>query len=124
MANILHMETDSVRSSVHSLMSGVDQIREQLSHLDASIKGVNWQSTSREEFENSFQSLHTRFQILFDEFILLLQRLGREVDEWESVAANLANGTSISSSSLSAVIGSQKFTDFVKENSWQVTLNG
>lgn len=91
---ILKMETDRVQAAKallnHTAVS-LQTTSQTLTNAEYALADA-WQGYSRDLFLNELQPLIQRLAQLGDDGLLLSQRLQREVEEWEQVAAQLSAG--------------------------------
>lgn len=92
--SILHMETQSVRSTGQRLETLGGNMEAQTRQLSRSVLDMDWSGPSRIEFLEEFMRIALGLSLASRQIITLNQRLQREVDEWEQ--ADSSFGVSIS----------------------------
>jgi len=100
MTNILHMDTDLVRSVSQQLSQASEAARAQLQSLNGNVQSLNWQGPGRDMFVTDFERTNQALYAALENANALSQRLQREADEWETVAAD--SGASTGSGALFA----------------------
>ncbi len=106
MAIILHMDTDHVRSVSQQLSQASEAVRAQLQSLSGNVQGMNWQGPGRDTFVAEFEQTTQAVYTSLESANALSQRLQREADEWEQVAASYSLGDSLSPTWLIPIVAS------------------
>lgn len=120
MSNILHMQTDDVQSFAKTLLAFVDNLNQVLTRVNASITDMDWQSSSRRDFDTNFQDIKLRFDLLAQEGTSLSNRINREIDEWENTASLFSDSASQNGT---LTLGFQNgVINNLNKNSWHVVL--
>lgn len=90
---ILHMETTAVRGTGQQINQMSESLRQQAQQLTARTQQLahEWQGPSATMFEQEMQALLQRAQQAAEAGGALNQKVQKEVDQWERVAANLGN---------------------------------
>lgn len=79
---IIHMETEDVLLVARKLEQISNDIQQTISALGSSVRNLNWEGGTRDEFVSSFQSLEREIMSEAEEAAVLSLRVSREVDEW------------------------------------------
>jgi|GEM_PF-4914283 len=79
---IIHMETEDVLLVARKLEQISNDIQQTISALGSSVRNLNWEGGTRDEFVSSFQSLEREIMSQAEEAAVLSLRVSREVDEW------------------------------------------
>jgi len=82
------MDTEYTRSVSQQVVQTANAVYEQAQMLSNFVQRLDWQSPSRDSWENDALRLVNTLSQLSDSASLLGMRVQREVDEWESVDGN------------------------------------
>lgn len=82
MGDVIHMETEEVRSVAQKLDYTSDEIHQMVASLGSILRALNWQGGGRDAFIGNFQSLERQIKAEADRGVVLSMRVKREVDEW------------------------------------------
>ena len=80
------METEDVLLVARKLEQISNDIQQTISALGSSVRNLNWEGGTRDEFVSSFQSLEREIMSEAEEAAVLSLRVSREVDEWLTAA--------------------------------------
>lgn len=86
MANILHIDTDHVRSVAAQIYQASEEICNRLDHLCGAVRSIDWEGPGRDTFINQVSSIAHTLSGYAQDGQELGKRLRHESDQWESLA--------------------------------------
>ncbi|HND50568.1 MAG TPA: hypothetical protein PLL95_18505, partial [Anaerolineales bacterium] len=85
MGSVIHMDTEQVRSVAKQLSQVSSDIQQDIISVGNRLRGLNWQSPSRDRFISDVAELQRKVQIHAELGAELGLRMQKEADEWERV---------------------------------------
>lgn len=88
----LHMEVEQARSTQNTMTNTHAQLMSTLQSMNSAVNGLQpaWLGNSATEFFGEYEQWKSSMTTILENLQVLSQRLGNEINEWESMASKLA----------------------------------